>query len=393
VLSAAHLFVDANQAAVAALLPFFVAERQLSYASASALVLAATASSSVIQPLYGHFSDRHPAPWLMPLGIFVAGAGVAVSGLVHSYAATFAAFVVSGAGIAAFHPEAARFTRYTSGTRQARGMSIFSIGGTIGFALGPVVVTPLVLLLGPGGTMFFLLPAVAIAALTWSELKRLVELAPSAASDLRAPDAGTRSDRGSFLRLSAVASIRAAILYGLLTFVPLYFVSEFHASQTAANTALTLFLVGGLGGAWVGAHVAERLGRVPAVSASLALVAPAIAIFLTTGEVIALVVVTIIGALVIASYAIIVVLGQEYMPDRVGLASGVTLGLTLGIGGAGAWVLGIVADAYGITVAVAVLAGLALVGASLAATMPAARGARRTVPGSPKGPRPAGERG
>src|SRR5687768_1998880 len=125
-LSAGHLFTDLNQGAVAALLPFLVAERGLTLAAAGALVLAATVSSSVVQPLFGVFSDNRPLPSLMPLGVLLGGVGMALVGVASSYSLIFLCVVLSGIGVAAFHPEAARFANYVSGSRRAQGMSFFS---------------------------------------------------------------------------------------------------------------------------------------------------------------------------------------------------------------------------------------------------------------------------
>src|SRR5205823_14056535 len=137
-----------------------------------ALGLAATISSRVIQPLFGHLSDRISLPWLMPLGPALGGLGVALAGLAPSYALTFAAVVVSGLGVAAFHPEGSRFANYVSGARRASGMSLFSVGGNIGFALGPVVVTPLLLAFGLHGTVFLIVPTWLMAAVLLHELPR-----------------------------------------------------------------------------------------------------------------------------------------------------------------------------------------------------------------------------
>ncbi|MGH2930360.1 MAG: MFS transporter, partial [Solirubrobacteraceae bacterium] len=152
VLSAGHMLTDLGQGSVPALLPFLIVRDHLSLASASALILAATISSSVIQPLFGYFSDRRSLPWLMPLGPFLGGLGVGLVGIAPSYGWTVAAVLLSGIGVAAFHPEASRFAHYVSGARRSSGMSLFSVGGNVGFALGPALVTPLVLALGLHGT-------------------------------------------------------------------------------------------------------------------------------------------------------------------------------------------------------------------------------------------------
>src|SRR5947209_4946710 len=157
-LSAGHLCTDIAQGSVPALLPFLIAHDHLSYAAASALVLAATISSSVIQPLFGHLSDRLSLPWLMPLGPALGGLGIGLAGIVPSYGLVFAAVLLSGVGVAAFHPEGSRVANYVSGARRASGMSLFSVGGNVGFALGPVLLTPALLAFGLHGTLLVLAP-------------------------------------------------------------------------------------------------------------------------------------------------------------------------------------------------------------------------------------------
>src|SRR5436305_10402465 len=181
VLSDGHACVDMCQGAVPALLPFLVAQRGYSCGAASALVLAATVASSIVQPLFGLASDRHSMPWLMPAGLLLAGVGLAVAGLVHPYGLTFAAITLSGLGVAAYHPEASRYANYVSGRRRATGMSLFSVGGNAGFALGPLVVTPLLLVAGPPGTAGLLLPLAVAALVSPRELGRLRGFRPAPA--------------------------------------------------------------------------------------------------------------------------------------------------------------------------------------------------------------------
>ena len=178
VLSAGHLFTDLNQGAVAALLPFLVSERGLTLAAAGALVLAATVSSSVVQPLFGIFSDKRPLPVLMPFGVLLGGMGMALVGVAPSYPLIFLCVVLSGIGVAAFHPEAARFANYVSGSRRARGMSFFSVGGNAGVALGPVLATPLVLLFGLPGALLLAMPAAVMAAVLFYEIPRMLGFKP-----------------------------------------------------------------------------------------------------------------------------------------------------------------------------------------------------------------------
>ena len=211
VLSSGHLFTDLNQGAVAALLPFLVAERELSLAAAGALVLAATVSSSIVQPLFGIFSDRRPLPILMPLGVLLAGSGMALTGVAPTYPLIFASVVLSGVGVAAFHPESARFANYVSGSRRARGMSFFSVGGNAGFALGPAVTTPLVLLFGLPGAVFLILPAALMAAVLLVDLPRLRTFHPDEVPGEKSVRADLPESWGPFARMILVVTIRSLV--------------------------------------------------------------------------------------------------------------------------------------------------------------------------------------
>src|SRR5918997_1074374 len=149
-LSSGHLATDLAQGALPALLPFLVLEFDLSYAAAAALVLAATISSSVIQPVFGVWSDARGALWLLPVGVVVSGVGMSLAAVAPSYPLVFLAVFVAGVGVAAYHPEGSKFASYVSGNRRASGMSLFSVGGNVGFAAGPLFASFFVLTLGFG---------------------------------------------------------------------------------------------------------------------------------------------------------------------------------------------------------------------------------------------------
>lgn len=157
-LSLGHACVDIYQGAVAALVPFFLAERAYSYAAASGIVLAASLLSSVAQPLFGALTDKWSLPWLLPVSTLAAGIGVALSGLSGSYALTLAVVAVSGIGVAAYHPEAARIARIASrGSHNA--MGLFSLGGNIGFAAAPLMVSAVVATGGLRASPLLVVPA------------------------------------------------------------------------------------------------------------------------------------------------------------------------------------------------------------------------------------------
>lgn len=383
-LSAGHLFTDIAQGSVPALLPFLVSRDHLSYAAASALVLALTMFSSVIQPVFGFLSDRHSLPWLMPLGPGLGGLGVALAGIAPSYGLMFACITVSGIGVASFHPEGSRFANYVSGARRASGMSLFSVGGNVGFALGPVLVTPLILAFGLHGTLFVLIPTWATALLLVVELPRLrrfrTDVREGRVTQTREPEAWR-----PFTILAGVIAARSLVYFGLVTFIPLYYVHVLHSSKALGNSALTAMLVGGAVGTLLGGRLADRFGRRTVLLCSMLAVPPLIVGFLLAGPAAGVALVAVAGAVTIATFAVTIVMGQEYLPGRLGVAAGVTIGLSIGLGGVGAQLLGLLADAAGLRSVFEVAAGLPLLALALVLALPRSRPGDPALASTPAG--------
>jgi FSR family fosmidomycin resistance protein-like MFS transporter len=164
-LSLGHLAADLAQGAPPALLVFLVPKLDLSYTMAAVVILAATVSSSVVQPLFGHWSDRRGASWLLASGVALGGLGMAVAAVAPNYALLLVLVFLSGLGIGAFHPEGAKFAGAASGDRRASGMAVFSIGGNIGFALGPLLASSAILAFGLEGGLVLAAPCLLVAAL------------------------------------------------------------------------------------------------------------------------------------------------------------------------------------------------------------------------------------
>jgi FSR family fosmidomycin resistance protein-like MFS transporter len=372
VLVAGHLFDDINQGAIAAMIPFFLAERHLSYAAVSALVLAGTIASSVVQPVFGHLADRHPASWLAGGGVFVAGLGIALAGVAPAYWMSLLCVGLSGIGVAAFHPEATRLANYASGNRRATGISVFSVGGNIGVAVGPLLATPLLLAFGLRGTLLLILPSSAMAAVLLWHAPRFASLRQTVtARRLRATEVAVDQWR-PFARLTATVVCRSIVFYGLNTFIPIYWIAVLHQSKAEAGIALTLFGASGAVGTLLGGRLADRVGRSLVVRISLGLLCPAM-LLLLAGVGPGLLMLVPVAMTLYASNSVMVVMGQEYLPNHLGTASGVTLGLAMTIGGLMVPLLGHAADSYGVHTALLGLAALPLVSAALALTLPVAR--------------------
>jgi MFS transporter, FSR family, fosmidomycin resistance protein len=373
-LSAGHLGTDFANGALPALLPFLVDRFGLSYTLAATIMLASTVSSSVIQPLFGLWSDRRGAIWLLPAGVAVAGVGIALAADAPSYWLVLLLVVVSGIGVAAYHPEGSKFAAYASGARRASGMSAFSIGGNLGFALGPIAATPIVVAFGLRGGFLLALPCLAIAAALLAAAPFLRGFVPG--GEERARRASGEDRRGAMALLLGVVAFRSLAWFGLITFVPLWEVSLGH-SKAEANRLLALMLLTGGLGTIVAGPAADRLGRRPVLLASLAASAPLILVFVLVGGIPGAVALAVVGACVIGTFGVTAVMSMEYLPRHIGMASGLTIGLSIGLGGIAAVALGAVADAVDLRAALYVCAAAPLVAILLALPLPSSRAGRR----------------
>ena len=365
-LAAGHLGTDFAGGALPALLPFLTERFSLSYTLAAVVVLASTTSSSVVQPLFGLWSDRRGAPWLLPVGVAVAGIGIALAAAAPSYWLVLLLVVVSGLGVAAYHPEGSKFAAYASGQRRASGMSAFSIGGNVGYALGPIIATPLVIWFGLRGGLLLALPCLAIAVAMLLLLPFLRSFVPDRTGHRQGT--GESKPRALVLLLGVIA-FRSLAWFGLITFVPLWEVSLGH-STAYGNHLLALMLLGGGLGTIAAGPLADRFGRRPIVLASLAATAPLIAVFVAVGGVLGTLALCGAGICVIGTFGVTMVMSQEYLPRHIGMASGLSIGLSIGLGGIAVVGLGALADAVDLRAALYVCAAAPLAGLVLALRLP-----------------------
>lgn len=376
-LAAGHLATDFANGALPALLPFLVDRFDLSYTLAATLMLASAVSSSVVQPLFGLWSDRRGAIWLLPAGVAVAGVGIALAADAPSYWLVLVLVTVSGLGIAAFHPEGSKFAAYVSGRRRASGMSAFSVGGNIGFALGPIVATPLVLWFGLRGGWLLALPCLAIAAALVAAMPYLQSFVP----ETRASRSEAGVDRrGALGLLLGVIGFRSFAWFGLVTFVPLWEVSQ-GRSEAYGNRLLALMLLAGGIGTIAAGPAADRFGRRPVLVASLVATAPLIVVFVAVGGWLGAIALACIGACVIGTFGVTMVMSQEYLPRHIGMASGLSIGLSIGLGGVAAVCLGAVADAVDLRTALYLCAAAPVAGLLLALRLPPTDARSRLEPG------------
>lgn len=368
-LSSGHLATDFASGSVPAMLPFFAVKFDLSYTLTAVLMLAVLVSSSLMQPLFGLWSDRRGALWLLPAGIALAGSGIGLAAVAPSYGLLVALVFCSGIGIAAFHPEGAKFAVFASGRKRASGMSLFNIGGNTGYALGPIVVTPLVLWLGLGrGGLLAAVPVVLCAFAVLVALPYLSRLRPT--RGVGSGSAEGQDDVRAMVILGGVIGLRSVAWFGLLTFVPLWVLSLGN-SEADGNRLLALMLVSGAVGTLVLGPTADRFGLRRTLLVAQAALAPMILVFVLVGGVVGAIALMVVGICVVGTFGITMVLSQMYLPRHVGMASGLSIGLAMGLGGLAAVALGGVADAVDLKTALVASAFAPLLGVALCFFLPA----------------------
>ncbi len=386
-LSMGHFTVDLCQGALPILLPLLVADLALNYTEAAFVVAVAYITSSILQPLLGYVADRLTGRWLLPVSCAVACAGLALAGQAPAYPVLLGWVVVSSLGVAMYHPEAARLANRFAGARKTSGMSLFAVGGNLGFAVGPVYMGLLLALAGRPGGWSLLLPAVAVPLLLIVLLPRPAA-APSASAGTAAARAGMAgstpgSTEGAATRravgtLIGVFALRQLTQAGLLTFIQLYFVTFLGQPAVVASQLLTALQIGSVVGTLAGGPLADRFGRKAVIAASLGCATPLLLLFLQlagpgAGNPLAVAVIFLAGAALVMTISASTVLAQELIPNRTALAAGLTIGLGAGIGGAASTLFGGIADTIGIGTAMALICLPPFAGALLTLTLPARR--------------------
>jgi FSR family fosmidomycin resistance protein-like MFS transporter len=366
-LSGGHLAVDFASGSVPALIPFMTDRFHLSYALAAMLLLTATASSSLVQPLFGFWSDRRGALWLIPAGTMLAAVGVGGAAISPVYPLVLVLVLAGGLGVAAFHPEGSKFAAYASGRKRASGMSYFNTGGNAGYALGAFVTGQLVVWLGLVGGLVAMVPVFVASLALIRVVPRLALLAPETLQ--------TGMHRGDDRRramalLGIVISLRSVAWFTLLAFVPLWVVSLGHSKAEGSRLLFVMLLSGAVGTLLLG-PVADRIGLRVTLVVTQALLTPLILAFVYIGGALGVLALMLVGVCVVGTFGVTMVLSQLYLPRHVGMASGLSVGLAMGIGGLAAVAAGAIADAVGLKTALTITAFAPALGVLFCLRLPA----------------------
>ena len=354
-----HLVADLSPGALYVALPFLKAKFGLSYAQVSAIVLTQNLASSVSQPLFGYISDQKHRLWLMPVGCMITGIFMAASLLAPSYYLVMACTAISGLGNSAFHPEAAKTVNFIGGPEKGKAVSLFSFGGYAGVALGSMLMAVLLLEGQSSRILIYTLPSLLIGAALFYEINKIPRPEVKGKGSL-----GTLKECVNWPLLALLGMIltRATVTSGISTFVPLYYVSHLGGSEIYASSLLTVYLAAGAAGTMFGGILSDKYGSKLVMLYSILPIALLMYWFLSASGIWIFVILALVSILLSATATSSLVLTQKMMPKNVGLASGFTLGFSVGLGTMGVLGLGWVADHWGITLVFDILVLLPLIG-------------------------------
>ncbi len=356
-LTFAHFTVDLFAGSVPLVLAVQAAPLSLTQPQVGLIALAFSLATSLAQPLFGLLADRKHAPLLAFAGVMWQAVFIGLSGFAGRFETLLALVAVGGLGSAAFHPPGAGSVPRVSPSRQrGASMALFLLGGNGGYALGPLIAGLFFNRLGPTGTLPLTLGAVAVSPVLFILLNRLRHLfdAPLEASAAPAqPETGQGKTNGSGISAAGIASLGLLIMFrawtsqSLSTYLPQYFVQEGMDVLYAGQVSTALLLAAALGG-FVAGSLSDRLGRHRVIIVSLLLAAPLAFVLMRVSGVWIFVAAVALGFCLNASLPLTLLIGQEIVPDRPGIMTGLTLGFTFVAGGLGTLVTGIVAEQAGL---------------------------------------------
>lgn len=372
IFSFGHFVNDWCQGAIPALLPYFIVHYGLSYKEAGTIIFMNVLIASVVQPLFGYYSDRISRPWFVLLGPLLCGTAVTAMGFVDSYPLILAAALVGGVGTSLFHPEAALMVSRFSGKAKGKAMGIFAVGGNAGFGVGPLMagfcayhlgIRSLVLM-GAINVLAVMLLFVAIKKLTAAETEEKIREKKKAAQ-------AAENDWVSFGKLSFCILARSAGFMLSNTFIPLLWIYILHGEASQGTTALSALFLMGACCTYAGGLLADKIGFRKVILIAFAIEIPTYFLLTNTDSMLLVMLLLVPAAMAVFSpFSPMVVLGQNYLARNAGFASGVTLGLSTTLGGMVTPLVGWAADTWGLQTALQALWIAGVIGLVAGFTLP-----------------------
>lgn len=358
-----HCINDFGQGSLAALIPFFITNFGLNYYQSATIIFCNTIVASIAQPALGYVADRWRVPWFIPVGFTVTLVSISAIALATSYEMILALSLIAGIGAALFHPEAALLVNRTQSNELGNAMGRFAVGGSAGFALGPLLAGGVYVF---GDQFLWLFTAIALIgvllyvyAFTGSTDTDAIGESKSSA---KSTNSGT-NDWVSFGKLFFVIASRSILFSVLSIFIPILYITVINGEASASSLALTMYFAMGAVLTYMGGALSDKLGFLKTVRLGNLIFLPSVLVFIFVPNIWGF-----FGAMipmafgVFSQYGPITVLGQKYLAKNAGFASGITLGLGITLGGLVAPYVGHIADIYDVQTALMTLIPVGLMG-------------------------------
>ena len=346
----AHLLNDSIQAIVTASYPMLKAEFSLSFTQIGWIAMIYQLTASLLQPWIGLYTDKHPKPYLLPMGMVMTFMGIGLMSMAPSFHVLLVAAAMIGVGSSTFHPEASRIARMASGGKFGTAQSAFQVGGNTGSAIGPLLAAAIIIPYGQHSIAWFMLSAALAVWVLWRVTQW--SLKHSASKKVSITPIHQRMNRSQIIRALGIIGILmfAKFIYiaSISNYFTFYLIERFQLSVQTSQLFLFAFLGAVAVGTFVGGPIGDKIGRKAVVwvsflgAAPFAVMLPYVGLFWTA------VFVMMVGLIMSSAFSALVVYAQEVLPGRVGMVAGIMFGLMFGIGGLGAAGIGHLADTHGI---------------------------------------------
>lgn len=358
-----HCINDFGQGSLAALIPFFIANFGLNYYQSASIIFCNTVVASIAQPILGYVADRWRVPWFIPVGFTVTLVSISAIALATSYEMILALSLIAGIGAALFHPEAALLVNRTQSNELGNAMGRFAVGGSAGFALGPLLAGGVYVF---GGQFLWLFTAIALIGVLLYVYAFTGSTDADAVGERKSSAKSTNTgsnDWVSFGKLFFVIASRSILFSVLSIFIPILYITVINGEASASSLALTMYFAMGAVLTYMGGALSDKLGFLKTVRLGNLIFLPSVLVFIFVPNIWGF-----FGAMipmafgVFSQYGPITVLGQKYLAKNAGFASGITLGLGITLGGLVAPYVGHIADIYDVQTALMTLIPVGAVG-------------------------------
>ena len=358
-----HCINDFGQGSLAALIPFFIANFGLNYYQSATIIFCNTVVASIAQPALGYVADRWRVPWFIPVGFTVTLVSISAMALATSYEMILALSLLAGVGAALFHPETALLVNRTQSHEIGNAMGRFAVGGSAGFALGPLIAGGVYVF---GAHFLWVFTAIALLGILLYLYAFTGEVDTANAGESKSSAASTNTgtnDWASFGKLFFVIASRSILFSVLSIFIPILYITVINGEASASSLALTMYFAMGAVLTYMGGALSDKLGFLKMVRLGNLIFLPSVLVFIFVPNVWGF-----FGAMipmafgVFSQYGPITVLGQKYLAKNAGFASGVTLGLGITLGGLVAPYIGHLADIYNVQTALMTLIPVGAIG-------------------------------